>query len=73
MSCGIAEALPADLKAHQRQLMATARDVLVGCEDEVWPAAAPTACAVVCALGDTSASYLPGNVGREMLCVFGLS
>ena len=48
----LAEALSADLKAHQRQLMTLAQEVLVGCEDTVWPVAAPTACAIVCALGE---------------------
>lgn len=48
----VVEALQADLKAHQRQLMSTATDILAGCDDEVWPVAAPTACALLCGIGE---------------------
>lgn len=61
--CTLAEALPADLKSHQRQLMTVARDILVGCEDTVWPIAAPSACVIVCALGE----YLLLLIGKAML------
>ncbi len=48
-----AEALSADLKPHQRQLMTIAAESLVGCEDAVWTVAAPTACAILCSIGES--------------------
>lgn len=50
--CG-AEVLSADLKPHQQQLMTVAAESLVGCDDAVWTVAAPTACAILCSMGES--------------------
>ncbi|KAL0020877.1 hypothetical protein WJX77_004791 [Trebouxia sp. C0004] len=57
------EALSADLRPHQRQLMTVAAESLVGCEDAVWSVAAPTACAVLCSMGSNCQG--PGH--QEMM------
>lgn len=51
-----AEALAADLKAYQRQLMAVAQEMLVGCNDTTWVVAAPASCSILCTLGESATS-----------------
>ncbi len=34
--------------------MTVAAESLVGCEDAVWTVAAPTACAILCSIGEPS-------------------
>ena len=34
--------------------MTVASEILVGCEDAVWTVAAPTACAILCSMGEPS-------------------
>lgn len=49
-----AEALAADLRPYQGQLLAAAQEMLVGCDDLLWLVAAPTSCTIICALGESA-------------------
>lgn len=51
-----AEALAADLRAYQRQLLAAAQEMLVGCDDNTWMVAAPTSCSILRTLGESVTS-----------------
>lgn len=68
--CSAIEALAADLRAHQQQLMAIAQEMLVGCDDTVWQVAAPTSCSILCALGDSATAKLCRDKQQhEPICV----
>ena len=66
------EALAADLRAYQRQLMAIAQEMLVGCDDAVWRVAAPTSCSILCALGGSANPKLFRNEWQHAsICMYG--
>ena len=54
----VAEALASDLKPHSRQLVAVAKDILIGCDDATWQVAAPASCSIICALGVLLQSHI---------------
>ena len=66
------EALPADLRAYQQQLMSAAQEMLVGCNDTVWQVAAPTSCSILCATGESANPKLFRNAWQHAsICIQG--